>query len=527
MKNLKLLLIVSLGFILSCCNDINELLTEKTGAEEVIPTIPNEFLTNEILSENEAEFIAKTFTLSNILSTSTTRTTRDLEIENVFPLLIENNQILAYAVNFKNGGYNIVSATQKYSPVIAFSEEGNIQPNYKDENPSLAFWLDFMKEDMLYQINKDNDSDSISINNRKLWKTYEAAALTNENISRTTTKDHRYWYSEERNKAYNMSFTDPASLMSEDLQRLSSIILTDYGNRNYLTNGEITDLKTANSALKSTYSRAGLNQSPAFFWNEYNKGYNKYNIEALVKTRWHQEWPYNLLNPLKNNAASSSNPNVLHQPLGCVAIAISQILNYYRYPQTLSRKDELVLKTLTMDWNKTNIVSLADSTLLDIPTLIRFINKGVFTKNGDNSSGSNVTRAKDFLELNGYSVRKYEGHNIGLLIAEIKANRPAYVEGFDAKKQGHAFICNGYKAVEKRVTLELTRTSSMQIKDFSSNPYYMWRKWEGDRIITEEYLSFNWGGGGLNGVWIIRPANSAMDFHGFNNEVEILAINKR
>lgn len=82
---------------------------------------------------------------------------------------------------------------------------------------------------------------------------------------------------------------------------------------------------------------------------------------------------------------------------------------------------------------------------------MRFVNKGVLTENGDNGSSSTVTKATEFLELNNYSVKRYEGHNISLLISEIKASRPVYVQGINAEKQGHSFICNGYKATEKRL----------------------------------------------------------------------------
>ena len=102
-------------------------------------------------------------------------------IDNVLPLLSDDNQTLAYAVNFKGGGYNIVSATQKYSPIIGFSEKGSIQQDYREENPGLAFWLDFLKGDIVYQINKNDDSDSIAIMNRMLWREYEAVALSEKN----------------------------------------------------------------------------------------------------------------------------------------------------------------------------------------------------------------------------------------------------------------------------------------------------------------------------------------------------------
>lgn len=136
MKHIKLLLIALSSLLLVYCNDyIDEQLINEGQDSEQNYIIDNNFLTNEKLSENEVKFIAKTFTSSNLFPTSrtNTRTVNEREIDNILPILSNNNQTLAYAVNFKGGGYNIISANQKYSPIIGFSEEGSIQQDFREK----------------------------------------------------------------------------------------------------------------------------------------------------------------------------------------------------------------------------------------------------------------------------------------------------------------------------------------------------------------------------------------------------------
>ena len=70
MKNLRLLLLVLSGMLLTYCNDnIDEQLINVAQNSEQNYVIEDNFLKNEKLSENEVKFIAETFTSSNLLST--------------------------------------------------------------------------------------------------------------------------------------------------------------------------------------------------------------------------------------------------------------------------------------------------------------------------------------------------------------------------------------------------------------------------------------------------------------------------
>lgn len=305
--------------------------------------------------------------------------------------------------------------------------------------------------------------------------------------------------------------------MSEDLPRFREIVQTDYKNLNNLSISEMNHLTRVNTALKSEYSRAGLSKPTAYFWTEYYKGYTDYDIGNLVKTRWDQEYPYNILNPFKTNSTEE------RQPSGCVTLAVSQILNFYKHPQTLHR---LLLKTLDVDWSKTDIPELTDQEQLDIPILIRFVNQGVFTENGDNGSSSNIDKAKAFFDINKYTTQKYDGRDIARMVSEVKAGRPLYVRGVDNNGEGHAFICDGYRAFKRYLSIELSTTNDIYVKDYATNPYFTYRKSEGNRITSEEYLCFNWGWGGYP-TWIISPSNNPMNFNGFNNNIKLLTVQKQ
>lgn len=178
-----------------------------------------------------------------------------------------------------------------------------------------------------------------------------------------------------------------------------------------------------------------------------------------------------------------------------------------------------------MDWNKTNITYYNDTTKLEIPRFLKFLNLGVFTENADSGSGSTIYKAKVFFDLNKYSTQLYEGLYVEGMISEVKAGRPCYVRGVDSNNEGHAFICDGYKAAKRQLSIELTTTNETSVKDYSTNPYYLYKSAQGSRIMSEEYLSFNWGWGG-NPTWVIRPSNSPMDLNGFNNDNKVLTIKK-
>ena len=524
MKDLKVLLIGLSGILFTCCtNNLEEDLTQSVlpvTMQEQLQTYPDDFLTHENLSEDEIAFVAKVFAKDNLMPDADSRAVTDKEVEEIFPFLIDGGRILAYAVNYQGGGYSIISATQKYTPIIAYGEEGKISPDWANEESGFTFWMGLMKEDMVCQLNKKDNADSTVININMLWSDYTAKAATITQYAANATlpeKSHSYWYSQERTKMMMASFTDPSHMMSEDLEEYRRALVNYKGG--VISDSEMRNFQMQNTQIKLNYEKYGLPRSnvASYFWNEYKKGYNIIDKGPLVQTRWHQDEPYNKFNPKRTDGKEG------YQLLGCVTIAVAQILNYYKYPETLKRAPGFLYD---VDWSKTTDLSLPfNSPNEDIPRLLRFVNQGVFTDNGNTQSGSNIDKAKDFFDLNGYNTQKLDGLYLNRIEEEIKANRPVYVRGVDNDKNGHAFICCGYRETSLKMYIELKTTSSLDVKTYTTNPYWVSRAAEGSELMKEKEYCFNWGGGAYP-TWVKKPLNAEINLNGYNNEVKILIIHK-
>lgn len=520
MKKLLLCITVFTSMLFnSCTNTLDELLVPNHSTNLLQDSLAqNDYLKNETLSEDEIKLIGQLFANEQL---SSSRSSFSFEIVDILPFLTDGGRILAYAVNYKGGGYSIISANKKYYPVIAYSEYGKIDSDYTKNNPNFTFFMDLMKEDIALQLNKPDNSQDNSIQDIKhIWKSYESKAMKiSAPSSLYANQNHAYWYNEERTKAMMSSFSDPSRMMSEDLDSYNRIVMSDYESVGLLSNSEIQNLKSQNYDLKNRYSSIGTLSSnvASYFWTEYNKEINNYNSGVLINTNWSQNKPYNRFNSMKTDGTGN-------QPLGCVTLAVGQIMNFYKYPQTIRRVPNYLL---TVNWSNVNVTSLEENDTLndDLPEYLRFINKGLKTENGDDGSSSNIEYAKAFLTLNGYKVNIFDGFGTENFIKEIKANRPVYVRGAKANNEGHAFICCGYRAVNRKLCIELKTTNSLEIKNYSSNPYYIYRTANGNRIISQEYFYFNWGWGFYN-AWIIKPVNGIPDLLGFNNNIKYLTIQR-
>ena len=57
----------------------------------------------------------------------------------------------------------------------------------------------------------------------------------------------------------------------------------------------------------------------------------KADLQPKLKTAWGQDWPYNLHTP-ELNVKWDGNEMTVNAATGCIATAMAQLLNYYRYP---------------------------------------------------------------------------------------------------------------------------------------------------------------------------------------------------
>lgn len=464
--------------------------------------VHSEFLENESLSSDEAALVAEISARTFMPSTKS----RDRTPDNTFPLLTKDGKIWAYAVNYKKGGYSIISATQKYTPVIAFSEEGIIEESTLTSDNPFAFYMNIMANDVQQRLESWQPQDSLSERTSAMWQKYKSeVAELNSATTSGYAQSHVYWYGEERSKAMSSRFTDTANLMSSDLNRYNDIVTQSYSVGHQLSSGTIANYKMENAELKRNYSRAGLSSShvESYFWNEFYRETVSYDSGELITTRWHQLAPYNKYNPDRTDGVPGQ------QPAGCVTIAVSQILNYHKFPDELKRIAALHTVTMNVDWKLTDRVSLDETDSNEaIPRLIRFVNQGVHTTNGNEGSSSNIEKAKSFLEGNGYLVEHCNGINAGEWESLIRNKYPIYVRGKEeGKDSGHAFICMGYKETALNVYLELKSTRTLTVNNFNYSPYSTVSSLKGKKVYPSTvYFCFNWGWGtGYPNTWILKP----------------------
>ena len=170
-------------------------------------------------------------------------------------------------------------------------------------------------------------------------------------------------------------------------------------------------------------------------------------IKPLLKTKWNQSGPYNLLCPYDSDAKATS-------VTGCVATAAAQVMNYYQWPDTY-------------EWDKMkNEYEKNDSTDAGyaVAKLMKDVGEAVFMNYSANGSGANSVYACEALRNNfsyAYSTEVAERENYTseewdeLIYSNLSAGKPVYYSGdmidlsndtgkWKGARAGHAFVVDGY-----------------------------------------------------------------------------------
>lgn len=190
-------------------------------------------------------------------------------------------------------------------------------------------------------------------------------------------------------------------------------------------------------------------------------------VGPLVKTTWGPEEPYNFQCPTLNGELSMT---------GCVAICMSQMMCFWRYPESCASQPAYYssylgatvpeLPATTFDYSKM-LLSYShwdmeqgkliqdvytDEQAQEVAKLIRYCGQSVKMNYSPSLSvtvNSKLTAMKKF----GYSSKGYfiKRSNYGsdewkkLLRDELDLGRPAFYAGYNPTGSvGHAFICDGY-----------------------------------------------------------------------------------
>lgn len=233
-------------------------------------------------------------------------------------------------------------------------------------------------------------------------------------------------------------------------------------------------------------------------YTSYGNWSTNYKRGPLVKTLWYQSDSYNDYVTKKCGKDEA--------PVGCVAVAVGQIMAYHEEPNWF--------KGRYMNWDNMKnrlygnlFSSIYTATGQDAKNDIRFLLKRLGDKDllemdyDCKGSGSNIYKALRTFKKTGYKNVRASGHNINSIISEIKQYRPVYIRGCAFKekyrtgwwpfrktryryKECHAWVLDGY--VRKIRTVTTTTYDECINRTFKST-----------YTQSQELIHNNFGWGGL------------------------------
>lgn len=182
-------------------------------------------------------------------------------------------------------------------------------------------------------------------------------------------------------------------------------------------------------------------------------------VSPLITARWNQSKFYNYYSPQDENAPGGYDGKV---PNGCVAVAMGQIIYYYRYPESGSGSHT----NYTYDYGSFyvnfaqqhyNYDAMEDQLSYynnEVAKLIFHCATSVDMGYGPDGSGAYSHNVPDAMSTyfkynndshfrNKSNYSNTEWHQ--MLKADLDAARPIYYSGY-SQEGGHAFVCDGYNS---------------------------------------------------------------------------------
>lgn len=203
--------------------------------------------------------------------------------------------------------------------------------------------------------------------------------------------------------------------------------------------------------------------------------YNR--INPLLNTYWHQGSPF--------NAANSDSV------VGCVPIAIGQIMAYHQYPSSsyVSTPYSATPFYYVYDWTcLSNIHTGYEATTnYEISQISNFIQSiryqlGMYLPT---TNGSNINTANAALTQFGYATNGVQNYSLNSTVSSLNNNRPVLMCGKRDKNHGHAWVLDGY--LFYKLEHRTYDAYGNPVPDTILNEY----NWD----ETYDYLHLNIGGG--------------------------------
>lgn len=244
----------------------------------------------------------------------------------------------------------------------------------------------------------------------------------------------------------------------------------------------------------------------------------------VITTSWHQGYPYNIFCPI----VTDSNNQLTHAPVGCIPIAVGQVIYHYRK----NNNRDIPIPTSATGPTPTNkaqfgINSLSatgweylSSNTYYVAMFLRDLGKKMQTTYKASSSGTkaneiSVMQTDYFLA---YSEKKE--YNYNLMIQYLRNRQPVIIAAKNSNGEtGHFFIVDGYKEVCESMVIRYEWDENHIITDeeFIRYPQDIFEpdpKGDTERFVEElsdinTYITMNWGWQTPNTTWYIAHEYSA------------------
>lgn len=406
------------------------------------------------------------------------QTKAQAEISDVYTFCNDDGNPIFYAVNHAdNKGFVVISASRSYYPILAYSENGRFDGDYR--NCGLELWV--IQQDNNIAWLKDNVSKEQTKLFRAAWDPYESSVpvrifpntktegiidLRDSLITAWTEQGYAWTALSECPDGL------PASIYNNWCTSAQSLANEEY---DYLENSII-------------FYKTVVNSHSSVF--------------ATVTSEWAQDYPYNLDLPyyLNGNQAYA----------GCSTIALGQIMRYHRHP---SSYDWYLMPDICYSSNSTVESFIHD--LFDDFIMSTYYVTGHSTAKPMGTIASILENDYD------YDV-SYDNHNFINVMSSLDSGNPVYMSGLAPNSlMGHAWVCDGYNQQIYAKTFTLMILSQV-------NPplqYESLGEYTGD-AGSIAHFSMNWGNGGLyDGMYLDNTYYPESDYSSSRKDMFLDPIN--
>lgn len=440
MKIVDKTLLMLLLFVIAGCTsqvEVDNLSGIINNQEEVYVNVPD---TTSNVCESTAKMVASAF------AGAPASRGMDGNIEKVLPISDKNGNIVAYAVNYMdNGGFVVVSSSKKYMPILAYSVEGCFAADGY-ENTGIVDWIESVSLD---QANIDSIPQDIKSTWASLWTAYTSKEqlLPQSRVASEAQTLIRIATSKWRSQGFRV-------YSLKDYRKTSEFSSMSYGDQCAIEEAACRATDAYGDRDEVCFMLIGDENSTTFYGNE-------------MTTKWSQEDGYNKFTPYQS-------------PLGCVVIAMGQIMKYHKWPSTYNWSD--------MPDNKATDTTASFLYNLGIALGIDYQNC---------ETGATIDDAYRVFKEYGYGAVVKADYNTNVIRSEVSSNRPVYVRATtDDGQAGHAWVCDGFNdlttSTGKKLmvlppgTIDLQKAENSFVKEWESVTTY----------VIPSYLHMNWGWGG-------------------------------